>query len=407
MAKQRILICDDTIETSNEWKESLEGIPAVRRAFDVESCAPDDLVEMAEALDEQRKAFKAKQKEWNDHPFDEIDVLVVDYDLRDKDPRSGREIAYLARCFSRCGFIVLLNEHGTNPFDLTLTGYADSFADLNIGAHQLANPGLWRQPWQGFRPWAWPLIPKGVVDLSSRIGSIEKELDNSIIDVLGLRHVLSYLSRPIIDFLSAGDHRPETVTFREFVHDSTNGLLYKDRALALPEQLIARIAAARISHWLERLVLAAQDVLIDAPHLVGRYPSLAATTHAPTAATLNKTASIDSDKPSGFKSEKIDNHSFNQPGWLSRRAWFGPALAKDTALPEVANPWESQDLQFGFCEDISRFLPLTGCRSFIADVGSSFVKRYLVDTGSQSQESKGYKDSLQDVSYQPSARLAY
>ena len=39
---------------------------------------------------------------------------------------------------------------------------------------------------------------------------------------------------------------------------------------------IERVAAARLGKWLERLVLPGQNVLVDAPHLVSRFPSLVA-----------------------------------------------------------------------------------------------------------------------------------
>ena len=133
MAKERILICDDDFEASCQWATELKAIAPVKRGFQIDPCKPDDFIAAIEELQKRRLHLRDGDHREADTVFDDLAVLVVDYDLQDKDPRSGREVAYLARCFSSCGVIISLNEHGENPFDLTLTEYADSFADLNIG----------------------------------------------------------------------------------------------------------------------------------------------------------------------------------------------------------------------------------------------------------------------------------
>ena len=45
---------------------------------------------------------------------------------------TGERVAYIARCFSACGFIIALNQYnnqGQPIFDLTLPGHVNSFAD--------------------------------------------------------------------------------------------------------------------------------------------------------------------------------------------------------------------------------------------------------------------------------------
>jgi hypothetical protein len=61
------------------------------------------------------------------------------------------------------------------------------------------------------------------------------------------------------------------ISFRDFVTLSGNGLKGKDQA---DDAAVARIAAARLSKWLEDIVLPAQEILVDAPHLVSRLPEL-------------------------------------------------------------------------------------------------------------------------------------
>ena len=60
------------------------------------------------------------------------DVVVVDYDLLRFSEihvdTTGSRLAYLLRCFSKCGFIIVLNEFGTNTFDLSLGSPVEGFS---------------------------------------------------------------------------------------------------------------------------------------------------------------------------------------------------------------------------------------------------------------------------------------
>src|SRR5207253_3989616 len=130
---------------------------------------------------------------------------------------TGESVAYLARCYSNCGYIIELNQFGTNWFDLTLSGSLDSYADLNIGSDQLANPGLWSDQFAGFRPWSWPIIPRAVNELKKRTAEAVRCRSDVILEALGLtQDRVGILPRSIREFLAPRSN-PEVTTFEEFV----------------------------------------------------------------------------------------------------------------------------------------------------------------------------------------------
>jgi hypothetical protein len=406
--KKRILICDDHIESSERWKSALLGLGEVARLFDVSTCSPDSISEQIALLANRRLEIRkgASQTERNDSVFDDLDVLVVDYDLQDRDPRSGREIAYLARCFSGCGLVITINEHGENPFDLTLSGYTDSFADLNIGSQQLFNLGLWKNGWEAFRPWGWPLVPQALEDFRSRAAELSNKLDSPVFEFLGLTESGQYLNKSLTAFLSTPKKPVSAVTFREFVFNSESALAFRDRTSAprLLDEQQAAIAAARISHWLERLLLPSQHILVDAPHLLSRHPSLRKSKSA-TDKALNKAAQLLDVSELGLNEKILEPHRFAKDNWLSREAWFWPSLSKDKEIPAISNPFSEETLDLRFCEEASRFLKTEETREFSADVNSQFVRRYLVDP--ESCQNKKLVQSLESVQFHPSSRLAF
>ena len=92
------------------------------------------------------------------------------------------------------------------------------------------------------------------------------------------RELFLLLPREIVEFIEKpAQKRTFSNHVREFVTESGNGLRLKDKISLnddTNDHILARVGAARISKWLERLVLPEQDILVDAPHLVLRYPNL-------------------------------------------------------------------------------------------------------------------------------------
>lgn len=410
MKKEKILICDDAPERIEAWKRQLE---SAQGDFEVEGTrSQKTFVDAISDLERRRKLARRKSGDtprWGTNPLDQVAVLIVDFDLLKMTQESyltGENVAYLARCYSRCGLIVGLNQFGPNEFDLTLRGHPESYADLNLGGQQLANRGLWQQQrWTGFRPWYWPLISAARSSLEGRAKTLMGHLDDSVVDFLQFpEDVSKAFPRTISEFLSPR-RRPQETTFRNFVTESGNGLHLKDRPL--DDESIARVAAARLSKWLERLVLSGQDILVDAPHLVSRFPSLL-TGDPADLATWDKTTTLGHLRSPGVRHKTIEHCRFKLVHWLSRAAWFWQGVTKIEEIKEVSEPWSTDEAKnktdYVFCEDLSRFLPRGAAREFVADLPSVFVRRFVVDPSSGLENKLAA--SLKKVTYRPGVRFS-
>jgi len=383
--KKKILIYDDDERFVNELKERLTKLPIVRETFEVEVLS--HFKDSMEILQDRRKLHR-EGREWNDEPksFDDVSIFIIDFDLFKSEEKflTGEFVAYLARCFSKCGLIVGVNQYGHNTFDLTLRGHPESFADLNVGQAQLNNPDLWRSAWggarRGFRPWYWPSLPDYLCDLESRVDDVRNSLDSEnpnkdkpICEVIGFDpELFELLPRSISQFLG---RESAATTFRQFVTESGNCLKPKD-AQSVNDEILARVGAARISKWLERFVLPEQDILVDAPHLVSRYPSLMVGDITKTE-TWNQTAQLTNYKQLGLDTEPIESFRLKKDYWLSRPVWFWDKLRECEKIPEVGEPWKRVSLNCVFCEDASRFYEDRMCKEFLAETESPFSRRFV------------------------------
>lgn len=396
MEKKKILICDDDRKVSQIFKEQLEEIDVLNDQFNIDFLR-EDFEETMDALERRLKA--ARNGEIDDYPndaakkIDETDILVVDYNLFDFNPMfTGERIAYLARCYSKSGIIVALNQYEPyveEYFDLSLNGHPESYADLNIPSNSLSNPGLWLEPWDGFRPWYWPLLPLSSQKFERRSLELQEHLDESIFGFFDFDDTKSIVfPRSSIEFIKKTKN---DITFREFVTQSGNGLRGRgDKPIS--DESIARIAAARIGTWLEHVILPSQDILVDAPHLVSRYNSLLLSKEKDGAA-FDRVATFSLDEEStlnpvveqtGFRFEKED--------WLSRPTWFWNKISNYEDIPEVSDPWSTDQTDLVFAEDVSRFIKEEEAHRFVADLESAFVRRFVK------------KDS--DVKYVPQVRFS-
>jgi hypothetical protein len=280
-------------------------------------------------------------------------------------------VAYLARCFSDCGLIVALNQYGTRTFDLTLKGHVESYADLNIGVNQLDNPNLWGVAGNAeFGPWYWPSLPEALHSWRRKVDDVRESIDKPILKTLGFPlEVTMALSRSVVQFL--GDN-PEAVTFSSFAADSGNAYRRKDKPP--DEDSVARVCAARISKWLERHVLPGQDVVVDAPHLASRFPSLLKGNPAKIA-SWNSLANRK--KPAGIQEKLISDFRFQKSFWFSRPVWYWNMVAKCELIEEIKQPWGARKAPWVFCEDTSTFRERGDCAEFVADTESPFSRRYV------------------------------
>lgn len=425
MNKKKILIYDDEPGRTEGFKVKLEkGLNEAGQSerFNIISLKHNKFQDAIKALEQRRIEFRNGEIALENIPkdnaenIDDASIFVIDYDLLSTEQEekeeefftgslTGEIVAYLVRCFSKCKLIVGLNQYGNNPFDLTLRGDLDSFADLNLGDQQLDNPNLWKSDWenseQEFRPWSWPNLCNLLCDFDERVEDLQGNLGASISEFLGFgSELFELLPREIVQFIwkDKGKEHFQT-TFREFITESGNGLKSKDATelkSCTNDHVLARVGAARISKWLEQLVLPEQDILVDAPHLVTRFPSLI-TGDKKDIETWNKTARLAGHEDLGLDTNLIECYRFGRDDkshWISRPVWFWDKLRECEEIQEVTEPWLTATPGWVFCENASRFYNYEECREFLADTTSPFTQRFVK-----------YCDE-DEVDYRPRARFS-
>ncbi len=390
---KKMLIYDDEEQFKNKLKESLANL-TILKDFEIVTMSQEDFEISMESLNKRQIALR-NQGKWNEDEtptiLDDTSIFVIDFDLvKYKDPfLTGEAVAYLARCFTRCGLIVGVNQYRGIEFDLTLKGHLGSFADLNVTEKGLGNPNLWgnRDRKEEFRPWYWPILPNYQKDFEQKVEDVEENLDSRICEALGFpSELFDMLPRSISQFIGPN---PVETTFRKFVEESGNGIRSKD-AVKTNDNVLTRIGAARISKWLERLVLPELDILVDAPHLVARYPSLM-TGDIENIETWNKTTQLTNHTELGLRTELIESFRLKKDYWLSRPVWFWDKLRECEKIDEVREPWKTVRPDWVFCEDMSLFCE-GDYREFVADVESPFARRFV--------------KYLDDVEYRPRVRFS-
>lgn len=392
--KETILVYDDDSKFGRAYVGRLKELDVVTEAFNVEILDDTKFLEELKILKNRQHDLR-EGKSWSDNSLslDNASIFIIDFELIKPELGpipSGEGVAYYTRCYSRCGLIVGLNFIRGNIFDLTLEGNPKSFADLNISSDQLDNPGLWGGETDDFRPWYWPDLPKQLETFEKKIADIKGNLDLPICNLLGFpKEVVEIFSRNVGEFI--GDNPHET-TFRDFVKDSPNVLKGKDNEAIdnMDEEMMGRIAASRVSKWLERLVLPGQDILVDAPHLTMRYPSLLKL-YRKKVENWNKTAKFEPYDRLGLDFETIEQFRFKKDYWLSRPVWFSSKLSDCQDIKEVLEPWTREEIDFVFCEDSSSFYEKKECGTFIAKMESPYDRRFV--------------RHFHDVEYSPIKRL--
>ena len=375
--KITVKIYGDEAGFASRYAKRLKKVRDVEHEIDVETISPPDFRTQMEVLAERQALMRKKRRDSPHNSKVEIDktgIFVVDYDLIKTYPGAkfltAEDVCYLVRCCSDCGLLLGLNQYGHNPFDLTLSGHPESYADLNIGERQLDNAALWSGDAE-FRPWSWPMLPEYLESFRSKIDDVRSNLDSPILKIIGMERAERFLSKAARSFLGL---EPRTVTPRQFATKSNNGFRPKDR---YPSPLeIARVTAARISKWLERMVLSGQEVLVDAPHLVSRFPSLL-TEPRGKIESWNKTTQLTSPNKLPIDHKLIEDFRFKKDHWVSRPVWFWNELVGFEGINEIAEPLERSEVPFVFAEDASRFFKRSQCREFVAELDSPYLRRFV------------------------------
>lgn len=384
----KILVCDDDAELRAKW------------VADVRSALPEIFKDSVGPLErpgeEFRILFGRQHAIRHNSPqpteistFDDTDVLVVDYDLvfvDDKEARhTGEELARLCRIFSTCKYIIVLNQgNRTMHFDLTLGTRDRSYADLNIAALAVGQPSLWGEAESvTFRPWHWrniSLANKARETLAAEIAR-DGVLESSILDFIGMPDAAaSAMSFAAFEFIGPDKKdiaELRTVTFSEFLCLSTE---HRDLELLLihNRHAAARVAVARLSKWLCRIVLGPQDVLVDVPHLLQRMPYLMSSEigdpnnpESWARVVAEGERSIDSNLSSELWFERACE-------WIGRPALWWPNVDGDEYVAKLRADFDFANLpDLVFAEDVSSFIPADGAHEFRSDFTNRFGRRHV------------------------------
>ena len=391
----RVLVLDDEPEIAEFWiskigktiTDDYSLLPPLKR---------EDIRDAVQELLHRRSTLRNGKRDIDRTcPFDDIEILIVDYDLLHIDENNayytGEGVGRLARMFSNCAVVVILNQFLGVDFDLSLRGHMQSYADLNINSEILATPGLWRSPpWEGFRPWVWQTLSKAVKTQRAREKMVEENWKNSIVNTLGMREedaerlsatAFGFIARQAKDFDSLVE-----VTFRDFLSGTLNK---RDVEASLDTGSAVRLAAARIGKWLEREVLGPQDVLIDTPHLVQRFPFLIGERMCELDAWNDVASNMDS-LPDTINEE----YAFRLGDVLSRPAVWGQRFEKDGEIVRKRSEFDFGNVpDFVFAEDMSAFVPMENAKEFRASYHNFFDRRFAA--------------VVDGIRYMPQRRLAF
>ncbi len=394
-----ILICDDDLELAEEWRDAVKGVVSTKQ-YTVRPCVPTEKVRAgAGELLSRRAAVRSggdNARKAQDCVFDDVDILILDYDLLHIDEQraryTGEGLARLARTFTKCGTVIVVNQFRNAHFDMSLRGNLWSHADLNLKGDLLKRPGLWMDgPWEGFRPWSWQSLNRAVETQHAREALVESQFSESIADALNMdEDGIIALSDTAFGFVapeagSVSDFGSRT--FKCFLNDTVDG---RD-ALATTDYepaAASRFVAARIGKWLEREVLGPQDALIDIPHLIERYPFLMGKDVADLDAW---NAAIHA--PGRLKAEIPDGCWFEPAEFLTRSAVWRHRFEAEAEVSERRHKYDYSNVPaFVFLEDTSEFAPLSEATEFRAGHHNAFDRRFV--------------RRLADFNYAPQRRLA-
>ncbi|WP_049730528.1 hypothetical protein [Rhizobium ecuadorense] len=363
----RIRVCDDDEELANSWVKDIGD--ALQDG--------DDVSRMDNAKDEisqllNRKIAVENKEDPRAHAtrFDEIDILVVDYDLLHLDGAgsrtTGEGVARLARTFSTCGAIVVMNQYRGAQFDLGMRGHLESFADVNVAADLIGSKSLWRAvaPQADlFNPTFWrpmPVLLEASRDLAKSLS--DKGFDAPIAAQIGLElEASTELSDTAFGFLSGKAQTAEDlqkITLREFLTQSLDPKIVEPLLDTMPDVLF-NFASFRIIKWLDRAVLRPMDVLIDVPHLIDRLPFL----------ILQEKNDIDD--PDAWSQAALDPEG--RLNWELVSKYRNDAASK--ALGRLVIDWHrlSHDSQIDDMQD--EYLEKNATRFHLAEDTSRFLKR--------------------------------
>lgn len=382
MVKPVMMIYDDERRAKQRYRKEVLKVKELSKEYEIEPMEDEDFSKMVRELRERvqhSRKRKISDDDWNSS-WDTAAIFIIDYDLAETldIAESGEQIAYYLRCFSKCDYILGLNQFGIHRFDLTLTGHLGSYSDLNVGANDLSNPGLWTGKAKGYRPWYWPSVIDCRKSFNSRFEDVRKHFSEPICEVLGFpERTFLYLPQSANQHLGSDQENITKTTFKDFFEDSSMVLREKDRRKGrFSDDVKARIVAARLSKWMERTIMSGQSILVDAPHLAYRFPSLLKNPPS-RLSSWNATTCLGGQEKPAMKLNKIRRFEFKKKHWVSRPVWFWGEVSESGNITEVREPWKKKRFDVVFAEDASRFFRRKDCSEFVSDVDSPFRRRFI------------------------------
>ena len=376
MSSLTIHVYDDHREAAEKWANLIrDEVQNISGDVTVKSSRSEDFTALIEVVSKRQDFWRKGGTEFpqnESHDVDDADVVVLDYDLFEYSDTTGSRLAYLLRCFSGCGLILVLNRYGENVFDFNLSQPPEDFGDLHLGEEQIGNPGLWRAPFSGYRPWHWPIIPAAKANFEQCIKDVEDNPDAPVLEFLGLSQSIFWMPRRAREFLSPRENL-DGVTFKSFVDSVHSGVARRDKLISKQE---ARVAAARVMTLLNLVLLPEQSLLVDAPHLVSRIPSLMKD-ESTDREVWNQICNLSGQGVDDLLDSRLRKHKFEKSHWLWRPAWIWPEINADVDIDELRNPWLGELADLVFCEDISQFVPADSAKEFKAIVSPPHINRFV------------------------------
>jgi hypothetical protein len=367
LSPYRVVIYDDDTERAVDWKGQLDAMHASEISVRVPT--RNDVQAELDTLFNRRTAVD------NDEamssipcPLDEVDVLVVDYDLRHLGEHrgfaTGEEIAYAARLFSKTKTIVVVNhpDIGLNNFDLTLQRDRTLKADVYVGEKQLANPALWRRDseYEGFVPWAWPALLDDVRSFETCFDQVRYNLSSSIYSFFGFDGFDIAPSPEIMSFLAVAG---ADATLRHVIERGNPAPFVRPKdieKLLRDDDRLSIVVTAVLRKWIRRWVLPPQTMLADAPHLALALPwALKEYSKEECWKALSSRASTAPEAVIAALRPEVSATAYGRLEWTGVPTFTVQSARK--ALESVGEPSATFDFssvpRLLFAEDVSRFVP--------------------------------------------------
>ena len=398
----RILICDDMLSQFERTKKTIDS------KGEVEGLAGPRLTEglktLFQGVSRVLNGNSIPEKWEHAEVFNGYHLAIVDNNLTglklDGARLTAETIIGYLRAFTDSQYIVSLNKNLHVDFDLRyLFGDYQSLADIALNAGHLANGRLWEgNAGDGFAPWYWPRVADAVDRRGEQIDFLATNFKRPVWEALGFPpEAEDYLSLRAKSPLSSTELDMREATFEVFF-DSSRVLpraeMKKLKELAGKEvdfarRAIRQISAYEVDRWLRRDVLGTQDVLIDLPHLVAQMPFLLGE-HASDLGCWNEVVTSE-EPPYGLDELLFDKHlrpaRFGHNMWVPGPCFWWPSLKSDDALTERFFAADGDWPDAVFCEDVSRFVRITGegdpdaPQEFEAEIEGSWTRRYIARVG--------------------------